>query len=102
MALINKEKLIPVLEGYKKYFPSHWEDEKYKWEAIKHFQDNGENFDYREGGYNQYHCSMSAAGVLNISCVHQGYEKAYAKVSVNCLGKVYEAELTDGSCEIQL
>ena len=48
MALINKEKLIPVLEGYKKYFPSHWEDEKYKWEAVKHFQDNwdinAENF----------------------------------------------------------
>ena len=67
-----------------------------------HFQDNGENFDYREGGYNQYHCSLSADGVLKISCVHQGYEKAYAKVSVNCLGKIYEAELTDGSCEILL
>lgn len=46
--MINCEKLKRVLDGYKQYFPSHWEDEKYKWEAIKHFQDNwdikAENF----------------------------------------------------------
>ncbi|MCM1500969.1 MAG: EVE domain-containing protein [Clostridium sp.] len=36
--MIDIEKLRPILEGYKAYFPSHWEDEKYKWEAIKHFQ----------------------------------------------------------------
>ncbi len=33
------EKLQPIIEGYKKHFPIHWEDEKYKWEAIKHFQE---------------------------------------------------------------
>ncbi len=32
------EKLQPMIEGYKEYFPEHWEDEKYKWEAVKHFQ----------------------------------------------------------------
>lgn len=37
--MINMEKLKPILAGYKAYFPSHWDDEKYKWEAIKHFQD---------------------------------------------------------------
>ena len=46
--MINIEKLKPVLDGYKAYFPTHWIDEKYKWEAIKHFQDNwnidAENF----------------------------------------------------------
>ena len=36
--MINIEKLKPILEGYKVYFPQHWDDEKYKWEAIKHFQ----------------------------------------------------------------
>lgn len=36
--MIDVEKLKPILEGYKAHFPSHWEDEKYKWEAIKHFQ----------------------------------------------------------------
>lgn len=46
--MINLEKLKPILAGYKAYFPSHWDDEKYKWEAVKHFQDHwnidAENF----------------------------------------------------------
>lgn len=46
--MIDIVKLRPILAGYKAYFPSHWEDEKYKWEAIKHFQDHwnidAENF----------------------------------------------------------
>ena len=46
--MIDITKLKPILAGYKAYFPSHWEDEKYKWEAIKHFQDHwnidAENF----------------------------------------------------------
>ena len=46
--MIDKEKLNPILEGYKEYFPAHWKDEKFKWEAIKHFQDHwkidAENF----------------------------------------------------------
>ncbi len=46
--MIDLEKLNLILEGYKAYFPSHWDDEKYKWEAIKHFQDHwnidAENF----------------------------------------------------------
>lgn len=49
--MIDLEKLNPILEGYKAYFPSYWDDEKYekyKWEAVKHFQDHwnidAENF----------------------------------------------------------
>ncbi len=46
--MINSDKIIPIVKGYKKYFPAHWADEKYKWEAVKHFQDNwdinAENF----------------------------------------------------------
>lgn len=46
--MIDIVKLRPILAGYKAYFPSHWEDEKYKWEAIQHFQDHwdidAENF----------------------------------------------------------
>ena len=38
--MIDREKLKSVIEGYKKYFPTHWDDERYKWEAVKHFQDN--------------------------------------------------------------
>lgn len=46
--MINFEKLKPVFEGYKDYFPSHWKDEKYKWQAVQQFQDHwnidAENF----------------------------------------------------------
>ena len=46
--MIDIEKLRPILVGYKEYFPSHWDNEKYKWEAIKHFQEcwniEAENF----------------------------------------------------------
>lgn len=38
--MIDLEKLRSILEGYKAYFPSHWNDEKYKWEAVRHFQDH--------------------------------------------------------------
>ena len=38
--MINLENLKPILEGYKSYFPILWPDEKFKWEAVKHFQDH--------------------------------------------------------------
>lgn len=38
--MIDLDKLNPILEGYKAYFPDYWDDEKYKWEAVKHFQDH--------------------------------------------------------------
>lgn len=46
--MIDIVKLRPILAGYKAYFPSHWDDERYKWEAVKHFQEHwdidAENF----------------------------------------------------------
>ena len=41
--MINKDKLKPVIEGYKTYFSAHWTDshdggESYKWEAVKCFR----------------------------------------------------------------
>ena len=38
--MINTEKLSWVLEEYKERFSGRWEEEKYKWEAVKHFQDH--------------------------------------------------------------
>ena len=46
--MINKDKLQEALVEYKKVFKTHWVDEKFKWEAVKWFQDhwdvNAENF----------------------------------------------------------
>ena len=38
--MINQQKLSAVLAAYKEYFPEHFKDEMYKWEAIKQFQDH--------------------------------------------------------------
>lgn len=46
--MFNQEKLAAIIAAYKEYFPEHWKDEMYKWEAIQHFQKhwdvNAENF----------------------------------------------------------
>ncbi len=45
---MNQEALKELIEQYKADFPEHWEKEKYKWVAVKHFQDHwnieAENF----------------------------------------------------------
>ena len=38
--MINVSKLQEVLVEYKKDFGKNWENEKYKWQAVKHFQEN--------------------------------------------------------------
>ncbi len=46
--MFDKEKLVAVIAAYKDYFPNHWKDEKYKWEAVQYFQEHwnisAENF----------------------------------------------------------
>ncbi len=37
---MNQEALKELIEQYKADFPEHWEKEKYKWVAVKHFQDH--------------------------------------------------------------
>ena len=38
--MINQEKLATIIDSYKEDFSQHWKDEKYKWEAVQHFQKN--------------------------------------------------------------
>ena len=38
--MINVEKLGAVFTEYKKDFRENWENERFKWVAVKHFQDN--------------------------------------------------------------
>lgn len=46
--MFDQEKLVAVIAAYKDYFPNHWKDEKYRWEAIQYFQEHwnisAENF----------------------------------------------------------
>ncbi len=38
--MIDQTKMKEIVAAYKRDFPTHWPDEKYKWEAVKTFQDN--------------------------------------------------------------
>lgn len=46
--MINNEKMQIALKSYKEAFSERWVDEKFKWEAVKWFQNhwdiNAENF----------------------------------------------------------
>ena len=35
---MDEKKVQSIIAGYKDYFPNAWTSEKYKWEAIRHFQ----------------------------------------------------------------
>lgn len=37
---INARKMDELLSFYRKSFVEHWDEEKYKWQAVKHFQEN--------------------------------------------------------------
>ena len=47
--MINLEKLATILEQFKARFPSIWRNEKYKWQAVQHFQ-NTWNIDAEDFG----------------------------------------------------
>lgn len=55
-----------------------------------HHQDNGEDFTYRKGAYNEYEMVILADGTLKIELTHQGYEKVYRKFIVRHNGKEQE------------
>ncbi len=38
--MFNQTRLADALTKYKEDFPSRWDDEKYKWEAVQNFQEN--------------------------------------------------------------
>ena len=47
-----------------------------------HYQDNGEDFAYEDGAYNEYCFTKNAAGSLETTMLHEGYEK-YPEIILN-------------------
>lgn len=68
----------------------------------EHFQGDGESFDYRIGGYNQYRCAKSFDGELKVTCVHEGYMRRYQHLSVICMDKTVETEFINGAARISV
>lgn len=54
-----------------------------------HYQDNGEDFAYREGEYNLYHVVWKD-GRTAVTLTHQGYAPVYEKILVQCGEDVWE------------
>lgn len=60
-----------------------------------HYQDNGEDFAYREGCYHQYRFIQKEDGTVTGTVLHAGYEKPYKKIVVKPFGEdVGAKELT--------
>lgn len=63
-----------------------------EWE---HYQDNGEDFAYQDGQYNQYHITVNQDGGVQCRLTHRGYGKIYRRVLVNRFGLVTELEVQE-------
>lgn len=61
-----------------------------EWE---HYQDNGEDFAYRNGEYNQYHFTVAEDGTVQCRLVYHGYDKIYHRVFMNRFGAVTELQM---------
>lgn len=46
----------------------------------QHYQDNGEDFAYREGAYNLYEFTKRAGEEPKVTMIHDGYEKTYENI----------------------
>ena len=57
-----------------------------------HYQDNGEDFAYREGEYNLYRIIWKE-GQVSVNLVHQGYHKVYEKIMVQIGEKLQEVKI---------
>lgn len=70
--------------------------------SYEHYLDNGENFEYQLGAYNQYCCKLMRDGSLIIHCAHHGYDKDYEQVEVSFSGKNFKSDFNEGVCVMQL
>ena len=74
----DKELILRVYPGEGEYF---------------HYQDNGEDFAYRDGAYNLYRIVWKE-GQVSVSLAHQGYAAVYEKILVQCGEEVREVEIS--------
>ncbi len=61
--------------------------------AYEHYLDNGADFAYRNGTYNQYRFTAGADGTVTCRLVHAGYDKPYQKILVKRFGEEEAEEI---------
>jgi alpha-glucosidase len=67
-----------------------------------HYQDNGEDFEYENGEYNEYVFSTNDKGKLSIQLVNHGYKKIYHSFKVIYKGQTRVVPFGSEKVEIDL
>lgn len=97
--MIDKDKLNIIIDKYKRSFYDRWTDEKYKWEAVKHFQDNW-NIDAESFGEMFNKATEKTGNLLSSS---SNYPRAiivdFAKVDDETTRNMFR-NLFDESCDL--
>mgnify|MGYP001079491762 CR=1 FL=1 len=65
------------------------------------YQDNGEDFAYRDGAYNLYRFTQSG-GKLTIELIHDGYEKKYRQFVIRSGGREQTVSFTGEALKVKL
>jgi len=63
--------------------------------SYTHYQDNGEDFAYQAGEFNEFHIKVNKDNTCTINLVQEGYDAIYKTVRVNCLDHVVEFKVND-------
>jgi len=75
----------------------------YEGEGIyTHYQDNGEDFAYRDGEYNEYRFGIDKDHRFTAEVVHHGYDKVYKGLCIRYRGGTVRETFVDGKVDVQL
>ena len=61
----------------------------------RHFEDNGEDFAYRRGEYNEYLFTITEDGIFRGKLIRKGYKNGYKKFTVEYCGKTCNVKAAD-------
>ncbi|MDF2587200.1 MAG: alpha-glucosidase 2 [Anaerocolumna sp.] len=67
-----------------------------------HYQDNGEDFEYEYGEYNEYLFSIDDKGIFTVQLASNGYSKIYQSFKVLYKGKIIVVPFNGEKVEVQL
>ena len=70
--------------------------------AYKHYQDNGLDFKYQDGEYNEYYIAVAGDGQVTVKLTKHGYQPTYQRIYVETTGGRFEFDYDPASESYQL
>lgn len=70
--------------------------------TYRHYQDNGEDFDYKEGIYNEYSFTIQDSRLLEIKLLHRGYDRIYQSFRILWEGRELHIPFTGEEVSVDL